>query len=71
MCLEVLDPSLPAGVSPLVWQNLGNCFPFSGWFLKRKSWGCWIDVIPLFRHSVTSEDYEVHLHRAVVSTSVN
>lgn len=80
MYLEVLAPSFPAQklFAPflrlfLLWY--GRIWvihsPFSGWFLKRKSWDCWIDVIPIFRHSVTSKDYKIHLHRALVSTSVN
>lgn len=39
VCLEVLAPSLPAGVSPLVWQNLGNSFPLFWLFFEKKIMG--------------------------------
>lgn len=39
MCLEVLAPSLPAGVSPLVWQNLGNSFALFWPVFEKKIMG--------------------------------
>lgn len=39
VCLEVLAPSLPAGVSPLVWQNLGNSFPLFWLVFEKKIMG--------------------------------